>query len=336
MIFLRAIPFSLSILWRYAMVLPLLILAMIMFAIVAAIPMLILGFISPLIGFVLAMAFSVGLSVVPIMVGTRVGLQSYRVKPKNTYAGVLVASIGYGLFEALCLIVLFAAGLGVFMLLSSVSIPELLTSTGPDTSALMSELMDDNTTLGYAVFAVGGLLMAALRAALLVPFTAASVGNDPDGRKYTPFYGFGSRFGSMFSLVILSYILSFFAVPLAIMIATPFGLSEAMAETQAILDSYSELGIFGASNRFGPSLSYFDLPIFGVGGVVVVAAAFFISLFAFSLQCAGAVLVYMEHKGAYMMMRKEVESEMEEVREAPMQNTDMMELMRSRMPTRNE
>ena len=69
MVFLRAFPFSLSILWRFVVALPGLIIALLAFGFLAGILLFISSLISPFIAMLFAIAFGVGASVVPVMVG---------------------------------------------------------------------------------------------------------------------------------------------------------------------------------------------------------------------------------------------------------------------------
>lgn len=319
MIFLRAFPFSISILWRYVIALPALIIALAGFGFVAVILVFLAMLVSPLIGIVIAVAFGVGATVIPVMVGLRVGLQSYYVKPRVSYLGMMKPALGYGLFEAVVMVILFALSVGVFLVLTPLTPNDFLAMDVADEEALMAQLTAINPTLTWGLTGFLGFAGIALRSALLVPFAGASVGADPDGRPHTPFYGFGSGFLSVFALVLISQIGLALAVPLALWILMATGFAQNAAMQIAEVATYDEIS---------------DLTTLGLDAIILIGLALFILLFFFSLQCAGAVLVYMRKRrlaGARQEAFDEVMRE-EEERAAPMPDTDLLALVRSRMP----
>ena len=166
----------------------------------------------------------------------------------------------------------------------------------------------------------------ALRAALLVPFAGASIGADPDGRPHTPFYGFGRKFVTIFLLVVISQIGVFFTVPLVSMASVPLGIADSAMEKLAQVPSYDEFA---------------DIATLGPEAAIFIGMCLFGFLFFFSLQCAGAVLVFVDQRRAVgerqrafdqAMTEAEQEEQIERLQQQPQSNADLRELVRSRMP----
>ena len=319
MIFLRAFPFSLSILWRFAIALPALIISLIAFAFFAVILFFVAGLISPFIAILIMVAFGVGASVVPVMVGLRVGLQAHHIKPRNTYLGMMKPAIGYGFFEAVAMLVLLALCAGLFVLLTGLSPRDLMAMNVADEDALMAQLLEISPPLTFGIIGFVALAGFALRSALLVPFAGASVGADPSGRPHTPFYGFGSGFGAVFALVLLSQLGIAAAIPLAIYIVTVLGIAPAALLDLQMISTFDELSDFAS---------------IGTDAYVLIGISVLLFLYFFSLQCAGAVLVYIRKRTEVGYRQQAFDDAMrkEEERARPMQDTDLRELVRSRMP----
>jgi hypothetical protein len=322
-IFLRAIPFSFSILWRYIVALPALILALFAFAFLAFIVIVVAMLVSPLFGFLLAMAFGVGVSVVPVMVGLRVGLQAHHIRPRVSYFGMMKPAIGYSIFETAVMLVLFVASVAVFILLTPLDMADLAALEARDTDALVADLTAISPVLTWVLIGVVALVSFALRAALLVPFAGASVGKDPTDRAHTPFYGFGNGFVPVFLLVLLSYVGLSFAVPLVLVGLAMAGLAQNALAEIARIATFDEL---------------VDFATLGLDAIILIAVTLFVMLFFFSLQCAGAVLVYMRERDAIVARQKafdkELRKEEETLRTPVMEKDDMLALVRSRMPER--
>lgn len=320
MIFLRAFPFSFSILWRYIIALPILILAMIAFGIIAVMLTLFFMLLSPFLGMLFIVAFGFGVSVVPLMVGMRVGLEGRRVKARSGYLVMVAPAIGYGFFEAMCILVLLMLAAGAYVLATPIGIDDLMALETLNTEALLIKFASVSPYLSLVLAVVFVIATFALRAGLLVPFAGASIGADPDGRKHTPFYGFGTGFRSVFALVLVSQIGLAMVFPLTLFLFefTGYG-ADALARLAALEDVNSPAALLG----LGPEVGMF------------LGVMFLLSLAFFSLQCAGAVLVFIgmrEQVGARQKAWDEAMREEEENREAPMPDTDLLELLRSRMP----
>lgn len=365
MLFLRAFPLSVAILWRYLLVLPILVVALFVFAVIAVIFALLVGFVAPFLMVLFIFAFVLASGVIPVMVGMRVGLQSRDVRPRNSFAGLMLPAIGYGFFEALCVMIIVAACVSLFVLLTPLGMMDLLALTDADDVVIFSDLYTASPVLTIACIIIGGGLVFALRTALLVPFAGASVGTDADGRSHTPFYGFGDGFWTLFILVIISYVGTTMAVPIAVLMIAPFGIADRLFEASAGLLEQQGQEVATSSQALGSGLrdrvgyeavnvrqaagtavedntgfaEYYA--VFGTDGLIFVGLCIVLFLGFFSLQCAGAVLVYMQRLQTVVVKKQERSAEREAelaefaAEKTPVQ-TDMMELVRSRMQNKRE
>lgn len=321
MIFLRAIPFSFAILWRYVLVLPILIVALTMLGIMGFIFMLISALISPIFTIMIGVALGVGATVVPVMVGMRLGLQSFEIRPKNTYFGVLIHAIGYGLFEAVCVLILIAMGVGLYILASPLTFETLGLMARMNEDQVVGQLTATSPWLTYGMVIATGLATMALRACLLVPFAGASIGADPSGRLHTPFYAFGHKFFNLLILTIVTSIGWAAVVPIAVVICAALGFADSLAISLAELERASTRNI---------------MDIIGLEVVVFAGLCLFLYLWFFSLVCAGGVLsyrsLYVDVRQSQQEMDKKLEAQLK-TDEPPMKNDiDMLDLVRSRMP----
>ncbi|PJI91200.1 hypothetical protein BC777_0024 [Yoonia maricola] len=325
MTLLRAIPFSFNVLWRLALVFPFMILAIIVFGIIATVFVVIAAFIAPLAALIMGVAFGVATSVLPVIVGARLGLQAKQSSMRNTYFGLMLPAVGYGLFEAFCVLLIFLLGAGVYLVATPLSLEDLAQFTMMDQEVLMAQLLSVNPAITLSIFWVGGVLIVALRAALLMPFAGASIGSDPGGRAHTPFYGFGSEFISLLILVAISYILSSFTVPIVLAICYMLGFGDALETAIAQINANASPA---AVSLLGTETGIF------IGLCVV----FYI--WAIALQSAGGVLAYMKQAEDFSDQQNAFDMSMDahletmtnaQPVERPMQSEDVMELIRSRM-----
>lgn len=321
MYILRAFPLSLSILWRYALVFPLLVMVLCVYGIIAVMFGFIFGLISPALAILIAVTLGLASGVMPVMIGTRIGMQARGVQPRNSYAGLILPAIGYGLFEGFCILLIFILALGAVTLATPLSLMEMLGLNASGSDAVFARLLEENAPVTLAAFALASFWAVAVRSALLVPFVGASIGIDPSGRAHTPFYGFASGFWSMMILVIISYVGGVLAVPLISMLAQTMGYGDAIA------DGAQQL------TQFGDELEdEVQLDLIGGEAIVLVGGTILVMLWFFSVQCAGAVLVFLNHKKAYDIQHEDYNKPAEADIEPPMPKTDMRELIRSRMP----
>ena len=351
MIFLRSFLLSFDILWRFLLVLPLLIVGLAVFGIVALIAAFLLGLFSPFLGLVLSVAFGVAAGIIPVMVGLRIGLQGHYVKPRNSFMGLLVPAIGYGFFEALFVLMLLAAAIAVLVLSTPLAFAELLAVTGPQDWPVISAILSENIGITAGALVIGGGLAIALRTALLVPLAGASIGCDPDGTSHTPFYGFGEGFFAIFPLAVISQIGIVLSVPFVIWLSGPLGIADRIAETTFALEEAAvqaadldmaalQEGVVTSGEAQVASISMSEaFAAYRLDAAILAAMMFFCFLYFFSLQCAGAVLTFLRgFRAAPSDLQKRdqnVQSRHVEPKAKPnAAQTDMMELMRSRMPTK--
>lgn len=307
MLFLRAIPFSFAILWRLVLVLPFMVLALIVFGIIGLVFFFALALILPeLAVLMVTVVLFAATSVIPTMVGTRLGLQARGVQAQNSYGGLFLPAIGYGLFEGLIGLIVILVGLGVVVVTSPITLSELgnILQTQPD--AAIDAILAGNPVTGLVVMMLVGVLFMGMRAALLVPMAAASIGRDPNGSRHTPFMGFGARILSLFSLVLLGYAISTFLLPVLFGTALLFGQGDALGATLDQIESGQASG--------------------AMAGLVFIALSVLFWLWAFSLQCAGATLAYLERQGISEIFAEE------EAATQRMDTEDLRNLWKSRMP----
>ena len=321
MIFLRAFPFSFDILWRFAIVLPLLLIGIVMVAVLAVMATFFFGLISPLIGLLIVLGFGLMATVLPVLVGLRLGLQAKRVRIRNTYLGLLLPAVGYGALEAISVLMIFALLAGGFLLASPLTFDELMRLAQLDPSFVQTRMAETNPALFYSAIGLGLLLMLSLRTALLVPLAGASIGRDPNGYPHTPFYGFGSGFFSLLAIVIFAYVAGYFVIPVAVLICISLGMGN---DLERLANQIEFTGDYTVAADFWPiALTFFAITLV-------------MYLWLFSLQCAGAVLIFKRfvdkeeaRKDAFV---KQVDQDLAAQTPDPMRDEDMMNLIRSRMP----
>jgi hypothetical protein len=320
--FLRAFPFSFAILWRYLLVLPIMIVALAAFGAVAVVFALVFGLFAPFLAILFVIAFGLASSVVPIIIGMRVGLQAKEVRPRNSYAGLMLPAIGYGFFEGLCVSIILVVCVGLFVFATPLEVADLLAMQGAEDAVIFAALFEVSPKLTLGCLIVGGGLTIALRTALLVPFAGASIGADPGGRSHTPFFGFGDGFGTMLALVIISYVGAIFTTPFVVWLAIQLGFAESLVAIAASMETID---------------SYTDLAAFGVEGAVILGLGLILFLWFFSLQCAGAVLVFMQRfQGAVAQKQERNTALTADLDDQPSDAPDVMQLIRSRMQNKSD
>ncbi|MEJ6401324.1 hypothetical protein [Yoonia sp. 2307UL14-13] len=279
MVFFRAIPFSLNVFIRFLPIAPFLAIVMFCYMIVAWVVSLILGLISPPLALLVIFGVALAAAVVPAMVGIRLALQSRGVTPAVTYGELLLPSIMYGVIEAVLNCVLVAVVLCIFVLLAPIGFGDVfrLLQTG-NLDILENVTGVDPVLVGGAYFAISAGYLV-IRCLLLVPLGAAAIGRDPDGSFYTPLKNFGAGFWPLMLLSILSAILMYFSVFIAVFVVSLFADAMSFAELMVAMDA--------ANDGFWFS---------GIPAIVwgVIAVTYAVTLLGFALQCAGAALVWLQ------------------------------------------
>lgn len=317
MFILRAFPFSFSILWRYALVLPIMVLVFCVYAIIAFFFTFLFGIVSPALAVLMVIAIGLASSVIPAMIGTRIGLQALGVQPRNSYASLMLPAIGYGLFEGFCVLTIVLLTVGVVTFATPLNFLELLSLNEAGIDAAFARLLEENAPVTLAAFAVASFWVIAVRTALLVPFAGASVGIDPSGRAHTPFYGFGSGFWSILILVIISFVGTVLIGPVIAILTQLVGAGDVFLE-----------GLLQVEK----AIEEVEFDWLGIEALISYGLISLALLWFFSLQCAGAVLVFHSYKRLYDIEREDTIKANDGPDEPPMPKTDMRELLRSRMP----
>ncbi len=276
MLVFQAFPFSLSVLWRYIVVLPVLLVALFVYGLIGGILSALIGLIIP--GLSVLISFFVGASsgVIPMLVGSRLGLQACEVSPSISYRKFVFPAVIYGAVEAI--------GIGVAAALVAALTIGVVSAGGvpDDPAAFFATLTPVHIMMFSGVVILLFAAICALRAGFLVPIAAASIGRDPNGRPYTPFNHFGAFFLQLFAVVAISCIgaVVFFA-----------------------------LFIVGLTAIYGPSALINDIQLIGemLAGtapfsvtapmIATVVAYVLLASWAFSYQCAGGVLAYLRLSG---------------------------------------
>ncbi|MEM9126786.1 MAG: hypothetical protein AAGB28_13440 [Pseudomonadota bacterium] len=275
MLVFKAIPLSFAILWRYLLVFPFVLIALALYGLVGGLLGALLGFISPPLYVLVIFFFGVSSGLIPLMVGSRLGLQSKHVAPRSGYGKIVVPSLIYGVVEALSIGFVAALAFGASFVFTAFDITGLSSESQEFFNALDARHI---SVFGMAILATF-LAICALRAALLVPIAAASVGVDPDGRPYTPFFNFGAFFWPLFMIVAISYIgmtVLFAASFLGIGVLTATGvMTEQIAQIEQMIDGTAPFGLT-------PTL---------IGFVILFVV---LACWGFCFQCAGGVLGFMQ------------------------------------------
>ena len=303
MLILRSIPFSFAILWRMALVMPFVVLALAVFSAMFVIwfltsmlffPSVALMIITtvllfPMAAFLVTLAvMSAMMSVVPTMVGARLGLQARGVIVKDGYGKMVLPALGYGLFESLLGIILMSAGFGLFLLMSPLSLADLSQLADEDSQQVIVEAFAGSAQYALPIILGVSMIMIAVRALLLVPLAGASIGQDANGSMHTPFMGAGTRYLSVLCVVILAGVASFFIAPFLAFAGEVIGLGDAQL---------TALETAGAGEDFTLS----SIWTWQLG--VLFALAILSWIWIFCLQCAVAVLAYLDKKDEYDEIR---------------------------------
>ncbi len=277
MLVFQAFPFSLSVLWRYIIVFPVLLVALIVYGLIGGILSALIGLLIP--GLSVLISFFVGASsgVIPMLVGSRLGLQACEVSPSNSYRKFVFPAVIYGAVEAIGISV--AAALIAALSIGAVSVgggvPE-------DPAAFFATLSPVHIMMFSGVVILLFAAICALRAGFLVPIAAASIGRDPNGRPYTPFNHFGAFFLQLFAVVAISFVGAIFFFALFIVGLTAiYGPSTLVNDVQLIGEMTAGTAPFSVTAPM----------------IATVVAYILLASWAFSYQCAGGVLAYLRLSG---------------------------------------
>ncbi len=274
MLFIQAFPLSFSIFWRLALVSPVLLIGLTLYAFVGLLVGFLIGLLFPALSFILTFLIMASSSVLPTLIGTRMGFQAKGVRPGIRVWGLFVPAVIYGAVEGVSVTLILVLVAGVSVVLIS---PDILRQN--EVTDLVYQYAD--TTWAFAVpLALISVFLSicSIRASLLVPITSASIGRDPDGLHYTPFRHFRASFGPLFALTIFSYVGMLILHAGLIIVFVLTGYAETL---QADLMEFNSMTDGSAVIR----------PIWSL--IVLFIIYMLIGTWAFSLQCAGGVLGYL-------------------------------------------
>ncbi len=275
MLFAQAFPLSFSIFWRLAMVTPVMLIGLTIYALVGTLLGFLVGLLIPALSFIAIFLIMASSTVIPTLIGTRLGLQAKEIRPSIKIWGLVVPAMVYGAVEGVSMTLIMGLMIGLSLLVTSPDISILNEATD-----LMGQYLDPSLALpGFAALVAVFLSICSIRASLLVPITSASIGHDPDGLTYTPFRHFRASFGPLFALTVLSYV--GMVILHGILIALILMSGYAMA-LQADMQALSNMVYGRAPIRFLWS------------PLVLFAIYTLIGIWAYSLQCAGGVLGYLK------------------------------------------
>lgn len=275
LLFIQAFPMSFSIFWRLALVMPVLLIGLFIYGFIGGLLGLLIGLLFPVMSFFITFLVSASSAVIPALFGTRYGLHSMDIPPSNGIKGLIFPALAYGAVEGIGATLVIGLSLGLLLLFSSSDFAQLA-----DSAELAPQFLEPAFFAPILVVLLICLLgICAIRACLLVPIASASVGRDPDGMKYTPFRHFGSAFGPLFALVILSYV-GMIIIYCGIMIAIfATGTVETLAaETQELTN------MINGRVDIRPLWTLIWLTVIYI----------LVGFWAFSVQCAGGVLGYLK------------------------------------------
>ncbi len=277
MLVFQSFVLSFSILWRFVLTFPILVIGLLLYGLVGGLIGGLIGFIAPGAFLLILFLISASSSVIPILVGARFGFQSKHMRPSHGYKALIVPALAYGAAEAM---VIGIASVPVFGFSGLMMSPTSLGLGTFDSEDLLNIVARPETLIAISVLPF--VAVCAIRASLLVPMASASIGRDPDNRPYTPFLHFGSSFWELFGIVALSYlsiVVFYFVIFALFLVLTATGSLESyVMEIEAMLDGSEPF-------RFDWSLA------------AIIVAYLVVALWSFSLQCAGGVLAHLRLSG---------------------------------------
>ncbi len=314
MLVLRAFPLSFAILWRFTLVLPILLIFLAVYVTFSVFWGFFVGIFSIYLTIVMILAMTFVMALIPTMTGIRLGLQARGETVRGHFGKVFGAAMGYGAFEALLrLIMTFGAAAAVVVLTPSLTTD----SFWPVLMQTFSPSVEGGTTtelrMGTVAFLITLVLFAMLRAAFLPAYAGAAGCNDPGASFHTPFAGFGNSFASLFILQILVYLIPIILIPAAVYAVITFELT----------------GPFMARAMELQAMALSDAPYeFALIDGMIIAGIIVFALWLFSLQCAGAVLTFIKRG------EEQAESDADRPEMQRMPAEELREMVRSRMPAR--
>lgn len=323
MILLRAFPLSLSILWRFILVLPLwtvfytvitVISVFGVLSLLASIPIVGLLFliVAPLLGIVITYIIAIH----PYLIGIRIGLRVLGFKAESSQERLLGGAVVYGLVEAIVAFLFLVVITAGFIIVIQT---ELALSDALDVPQITDPIADLSREIAFGALNVLAVLSSiavmALRAALLPVLAGVAAGGGSNGRLHTPLGEFGANFASMMGLLLMISAISTVVIPFVGDAFRYVGL------TSVLSNQLSDVVLFVVGEK--------DVA-FTLAHALLVLAAIILSIWLFCLQCAGAALSYESRSG-------QTAKEKQAVAMAQQANSQSIaDLRRSRMSNNSE
>ncbi len=248
------------------------------------------------------------------LTGIKIGLTSLKIETERSETKLFVAACAYGVLEAILALALFTVMTG-FYAFSQIQTPIYISLQYPSLTDPIAEMSRSivfaPVTPVLPIFI--GILLIMLRAALLPVLAGTVVGRAPSGRLHEPFGGFGQNFVRLFLLMILIMAISILVTPFLGSASQYIGLTTTITDQAGI----TFIRFMGGAEEFRLSFTY----------ALSVLGAVCISIWLFSLQCAGAALAYRDQVGQFVT-RAQTEASKRRL-EA---HSEAGDLLRSRMP----
>ncbi|WP_171209260.1 hypothetical protein [Ruegeria sp. HKCCA6948] len=276
MLVFKAFPLSFSILWRFVLVFPVMLVALFLYGLAGGLVGLLINLLLSGLYFIVFFFISVSSAVIPILVGNRLGFLARNMTPRGGYKKLVAPALMYGATEAILGGLLLAPIIGLQLTTSLTGLSNGFESAPVE--PLSAVLSEHNPVVALIVI----LGFSAVRALLMVPMAAAALGLDPNDRPYTPFRNIGKSFLPLFSLITLSYVLM-----VVLIIAAGIGFA-AYADGNP---AFANPPVYKADPSWSNMIAVFQ------HYWVIVVAVFIIGIWTLSLQCAGGVLAYLKLRG---------------------------------------
>lgn len=320
MLLLRAIPLSFAIFWRFLLVLPLWTIfyaALIAFSISAFLAAPQLGLIGimviwPILG-LLSVAITYIIAVHPYLVAIRLGFRARGISSEYSDKRIFGAAVGFGLFEAIVGSIV-AYTFAAIALVIATGGANFATLYAPQVTDPMATLATQATrTSPNVLIIVIAIAIMALRAALLPVLAQAAAGRSPEGHPHAPLAGFGQNFAP---LMVLLVGITLFSIGVHLFIGNAVSILGLVGLlTDGLRDTIDLL--------IGQRAFAFDF-----NDTIVLIGIILLSIWLFSLQCAGAVVSY-ESSMSQNAAKKQAKAEA--IKE---ETADIGDLLRARMPKR--
>lgn len=273
--------------------------------------------IGPLFQFGLPLSFLMVAHFVSIhlyLTGIKLGLTALGIEPERSEMQMLAAAFAYGVLEAIIVLSIYSLMTAIYVI-AQIQEPMLValqfTSLTDPIAEISRSMAIEPVTPILPIFVSFSILM--LRTAMLPVLAGTVAGRSTTGRLHVPFGGFGQDFVFLFLLLCLITAASTLIALLFEDASQYVGLATTL--TDQIAESFGE--VLDGEARGSVSLSY----------ALVVLGVICISIWLFSLQCAGTALAYRDQV-AEIATQAKTEASQRRLKA----HGEAGDLLRSRMP----